>query len=214
MNTIRKGLEQIPGVHTAQPDAEKGAVTVDFDEKEVRSSAIADKLSQMGYPLIGHNSLGRKAKSFVSCAVGRMAVVLLLVLAATTVSVAQVPGGMVKKSAKPVATANALTSDTFMVLGNCGMCKKIIEKAALDAGVQVASWNEETDLLTVQFDSAKTSVDRVQKSIAQAGYDNAGYKALDETYKNLHTCCQYERTGAAGGTKVCEEPAQKKEKNH
>ena len=35
--------------------------------------AVKTKLSDLGYPMVGEqNSLPKKAKSFVSCAVGRM----------------------------------------------------------------------------------------------------------------------------------------------
>jgi len=72
MNTIRKGLEQMPGVMAALPENEHGTVTVDFDEKTISPDGIVAKLSQMGYPLVGDNNLGKKAKSYVSCMVGRM----------------------------------------------------------------------------------------------------------------------------------------------
>lgn len=72
MQTIRKGLEQLPGVQTAEPENQNGTVTVEFDEKTIGQDQIASKLSQMGYPLIGANSLGKKAKSYVSCMIGRM----------------------------------------------------------------------------------------------------------------------------------------------
>ena len=72
MNTIRKGLEQMPGVQTAQPENEHGTVTIEFDEKLVSSEALADKLSDMGYPQVGENNLGKKAKSYVSCMIGRV----------------------------------------------------------------------------------------------------------------------------------------------
>lgn len=91
----------------------------------------------------------------------------------------------------------------FKVLGNCGMCKKTIEKAALGAGATTATWDMNTDLLAVTFDEKKTTTDAIQKAIAKAGYDNAGYNADDNAYNNLHGCCQYDRTGAAGGTKTC-----------
>ena len=110
-------------------------------------------------------------------------------------------GGMVKKT----AVSNKQQSAEFKVLGNCSMCKKTIEKAATGAGAAFADWNEDTDLMTVRFDAGKTSVDAIQKAIAQAGYDNAGYKGNDEAYSKLHSCCQYDRTGAAGGTKTCTE---------
>jgi periplasmic mercuric ion binding protein len=96
-----------------------------------------------------------------------------------------------------------LQSATFMVLGNCSMCKKTIETAAKKAGAVSAEWDMSNDLLKVMYASKKTSKDAIQKAVAQAGYDNAGYKADDESYENLHGCCQYDRTGKAGGTKSC-----------
>jgi mercuric ion binding protein len=111
-------------------------------------------------------------------------------------------GGMVKKSASSKA-APAVT-ETFMVLGNCGMCERTIEKAALEAGATAADWDMDKDLITIKFDAAKTSVDAIQKAIAKSGYDNAGYKAPDEVYENLHHCCKYDRTGRPGTAKACE----------
>lgn len=72
MNTIRKGLEELPGVNIAQPENQLGTVTVDFDEEKVSGDQISDKLSSMGYPLLGDNNLGKKAKSYVSCMIGRI----------------------------------------------------------------------------------------------------------------------------------------------
>ena len=106
--------------------------------------------------------------------------------------------GMVKKKAQ-IAAVN-LQKDTFMVLGNCGMCQKVIQTAALQAGAAQANWNIETDQLSVAYDTTKTSLDAIQRAVAQSGYDNAGYKADDATYEKLHACCHYERTGAAGST--------------
>lgn len=106
--------------------------------------------------------------------------------------------------AQQASTADEnLKTAQFKVLGNCGMCKKTIEKAALSAQAATAVWDVKTDMISVAFDGKKTSKDAIQKAIARAGYDNAGYKADDEAYKKLHGCCQYDRTGEAGGTKSC-----------
>ncbi len=72
MNTIRKGLENMPGVQTAEPENIQGTVTVEFDENIVSADQIAHKLSSMGYPLVGENNLGAKAVSYVSCMIGRV----------------------------------------------------------------------------------------------------------------------------------------------
>jgi copper chaperone CopZ len=98
--------------------------------------------------------------------------------------------GFVKKKA---ATASTVKTETFKVLGNCGMCEKTIEKAAGNAGATSAEWNRELKQITVVFDSMNTTLDAIQKAIATAGYDNAAYKASDEAYEKLHECCHYER---------------------
>ena len=85
-------------------------------------------------------------------------------------------------------------SDSVMVNGNCGMCKKTIEKNALAAGAETASWNKTTKFLTVSYDPAKSNTDKIQKSVAKAGYDTQDFKANDKAYKGLEECCQYDRS--------------------
>ncbi|MEN9381619.1 MAG: hypothetical protein RI940_500 [Bacteroidota bacterium] len=79
------------------------------------------------------------------------------------------------------------------VSGNCGMCKKHIEKAAKDAGATNASWDKVTKLLTVSFDASKTNTDKIETAIAGAGYDTEHKEASQEAYKKLDECCQYDR---------------------
>ena len=84
-------------------------------------------------------------------------------------------------------------TETFAVSGNCGMCKANIEKAAKAAGATKASWSEESKAITVEYNAKKTSTEKIQQQIADAGYDNVGAKASDASYKKLHACCQYDR---------------------
>ena len=93
-----------------------------------------------------------------------------------------------------LAVAQKSKTETFKVSGECGMCKKKIEKSAKEAGATVAVWNQQTKLLTVSYNVTGSSVPAIQKQIANAGYDTPGYKATDEAYNNLDECCQYERT--------------------
>jgi hypothetical protein len=79
----------------------------------------------------------------------------------------------------------------FQVEGNCGMCKKNIEQAAVDAGADKAIWNKKTKELKIKFDAAKTSEDKIKKQIAEAGYSNPTYQANDSAYQKLPECCQY-----------------------
>jgi copper chaperone CopZ len=88
--------------------------------------------------------------------------------------------------------ANA-TQQTFHVWGNCSMCKKTIEKSAQVNGVYKATWNKRSKMMTVAFDPAVISLDQIEKHIANAGYDNDGYRADDATYEALPGCCKYNR---------------------
>ena len=82
----------------------------------------------------------------------------------------------------------------FKVWGNCEMCQtKIIKVAKSIEGVKKAHWNLATLQMSVKFDAELTTLSKIQKIIAEAGYDNEGYIADDEVYKNLHYCCKYER---------------------
>jgi len=81
----------------------------------------------------------------------------------------------------------------FYVKGNCESCKARIEKAAKDAGADSAEWNAEKQMVTLDFDPAKTSADKILKKIADVGHDNEKYKSKDNTYKNLPSCCLYDR---------------------
>ena len=83
----------------------------------------------------------------------------------------------------------------FHVDGNCEMCKKRIEKAAIATpGVKSATWDISTETLSLIINEEKTNVETVQKAIAKVGHDNEGVKATAEDYSKLHTCCAYERT--------------------
>lgn len=84
-------------------------------------------------------------------------------------------------------------TDSVKVWGNCDECKSTIEKAATTAGATAASWSDETYLLVVNYDAAKTSSLKVQKAVAAAGYDTQDVKADDAAYKKLPKCCQYDR---------------------
>lgn len=82
----------------------------------------------------------------------------------------------------------------FPVAGNCEMCQKRIEKAALSVkGVKIANWNLDQKNIHLVIDENKCSAEDVKKAIAKAGHDAGKVKALDKDYDDLHGCCQYER---------------------
>lgn len=84
-------------------------------------------------------------------------------------------------------------TETFHVSGNCGMCKKNIEGSLQTDGIYKAKWNKKTKLITVVFDTAVISLSHIQQRIADAGYDNDGFKATQSGYDKLHSCCKYDR---------------------
>ncbi|MER3499101.1 MAG: hypothetical protein C4308_10945 [Chitinophagaceae bacterium] len=85
-------------------------------------------------------------------------------------------------------------TDKFKVAGECGMCKKKIEKSAKQAGASYAAWNTKTKELVVKYNSTSTNTAKIQEAIAKTGYDTPGFKATDEAYNKLDACCQYDRT--------------------
>jgi outer membrane receptor for ferrienterochelin and colicins len=93
---------------------------------------------------------------------------------------------------------HAKKENEFYVKGNCESCKARIEKAAKDAGADSVEWNAEKQMVTLNFNPAKTSSDKILKKIADVGHDNEKYKSGDNTYKNLPSCCLYDREIAFG----------------
>ncbi|RME97680.1 MAG: copper chaperone [Bacteroidetes bacterium] len=89
---------------------------------------------------------------------------------------------------------DSLTTATFKVLGNCGMCKRTIETAAMSVeGVKTANWDVDSKVITLSFDAEVATVLQIHQKIAAAGYDTENIRAEDAAYQALHTCCQYER---------------------
>ncbi len=89
---------------------------------------------------------------------------------------------------------NAMTTVTVKVAGNCGMCEARIKKAAIGVGgVSEASWNKDTKILNVSFDSGQTSLEAIEKAVAAKGHDTRNHQAHTDDYGNLPACCQYER---------------------
>ena len=95
-------------------------------------------------------------------------------------------------------------TETFQVSGNCGMCETKIEKAAKAAGATYADWNKDTKVITVKYSSTSSNLAKIQKSIADAGYDNVGVKTTTEAYDKLHACCKYDRTESNQAKACCD----------
>ena len=70
-NTVTKKLQEMEGVKNVNVVLETSAVEVEKEEN-VSREALIEKLSKWGYPEIGTTNLVQKAKSYVSCAIGRL----------------------------------------------------------------------------------------------------------------------------------------------
>lgn len=70
-STIIKGLNSIKGVENTVVDVENSMIG--FSSEESILEQVKQKLSKLGYPEVGDkNTVLHKAKSFVSCATGKM----------------------------------------------------------------------------------------------------------------------------------------------
>lgn len=72
VKSINKSVNEIPGVTHVSVDLENA--TIQFETNESSNFyLVRTKLGGLGYPMDEeHNSLFKKAKSYVSCAIGRM----------------------------------------------------------------------------------------------------------------------------------------------
>ena len=69
--TIKKGILAIHGVENVDVNLEESSVSITSTKNNLQEVKI--KLSKLGYPEIGDkNTVLHKAKSFVSCAVGKI----------------------------------------------------------------------------------------------------------------------------------------------
>lgn len=71
-NTITKRLSELEDITNVIVNNEDNSVTFDYTE-DTSLNTTTELLSKLGYPIEGENNpLTKKAKSFVSCAIGRM----------------------------------------------------------------------------------------------------------------------------------------------
>jgi copper chaperone CopZ len=72
VNTITKELNNIEGIQQISIDKDNSTVSFETDTS-TQVEVVKQRLSAIGYPEVGDdNSLIDKAKSYVSCAIGKM----------------------------------------------------------------------------------------------------------------------------------------------
>lgn len=82
----------------------------------------------------------------------------------------------------------------FTVKGNCEVCEKRIEKAALSIkGVKSAEWDIPSNKISLIYKPKKVTLEAIHTSIAAQGHDTSEAQAKKEDYDELPKCCQYDR---------------------
>ena len=85
------------------------------------------------------------------------------------------------------------TETSFGVKGNCGMCKKTIETAAMSLeGVINADWDVNTKQVSLVYDSQIIDLMSIHKVIAGSGYGTELVENNMDSYENLPLCCKYD----------------------
>jgi outer membrane receptor for ferrienterochelin and colicins len=83
------------------------------------------------------------------------------------------------------------TAVTFKVHGECIQCKTRIEDALKTKGVKSAIWNIDTKILSLVYNPAQISLDKIENKIVAVGHDVGNKKAKTSVYNNLPKCCYY-----------------------
>jgi copper chaperone CopZ len=70
-NSITTGLTKLEGIEHVSVDLESSTVEITHSA-EITLDTLKSKLAKMGYPEFGTSNFGQMAKSYVSCAIGRI----------------------------------------------------------------------------------------------------------------------------------------------
>ena len=84
-------------------------------------------------------------------------------------------------------------TESVKIYGNCEMCKAKIEKAGNIKKIAKVTWDDQSQIATLQYDAKKTNQDQILKRIALVGYDSDKFLAPDKVYSKLDGCCKYDR---------------------
>jgi copper chaperone CopZ len=92
--------------------------------------------------------------------------------------------------APPAASANVVTTQ-FKTSAVCDMCKARLEKSlAYEKGVQSASLDVPTKVLTVTYRADKTTPAALRTAVQKTGYDADELVAEARAYNRLPDCCK------------------------
>lgn len=73
----------------------------------------------------------------------------------------------------------------------CDMCKKRIESGlAYEKGIKFSNLDVPTKVLTVTYNTDKTSPEKIKQAVSKLGYDADEVKADSIAYTKLPSCCK------------------------
>ncbi|MCI4667636.1 MAG: heavy-metal-associated domain-containing protein [Bacteroidia bacterium] len=82
--------------------------------------------------------------------------------------------------------------DKFWAAGVCGMCQNRIETALDIPGVKFATWDKETQIVTVIYREDKVSLKQLQDKVSSVGHQTKEIPKNEKAYADLPKCCQYD----------------------
>lgn len=89
------------------------------------------------------------------------------------------------------ATKSRIQTIVIKTSAVCESCKETLEKAmAYEKGVKESNLHVESKMLTVKYDSEKTTPEKIKKAVTMAGYDADDLVADPKAYENLDACCK------------------------
>ncbi len=181
VGSVERGLLAVAGVVGADVDLAEGAATIDFDPQRVTREQLADAVREAGYqPLNGAAEAPPLGLPVVAKPVGRPLVTLGGPVAPIPVETPS-PEPVVPLETVPEAADEHAVAELVITGMTCAGCVHTIEKQLLaEPGVESAEVNLATGRARVGYDTARVSVERLTRAVAEAGY-TARRTAAEET---------------------------------
>ena len=73
-NTVRKEVSKFSSVSKVLVEPDQSLIVIELDDTQNELEKIMQRLAKIGYPEMGQNTFAYSARSYVSCAIGRMGV--------------------------------------------------------------------------------------------------------------------------------------------
>ena len=102
-----------------------------------------------------------------------------------------VGGIQIAKADSKVATINIKASIYCDHCKKCESCGKRLENAVFsEKGIKRVDISQDTKMITVIYNPAKTSPDNIRQAIAKVGFDADDVKGDPKAYDKLDDCCK------------------------